>query len=313
MKLFNENDDFQAGKFTIMGVLFSQPKRKRKNYETEIIEGVSHWMLDIFVSAKHRVTIEIVESSRTQKTKLADWSSSANGTTIICRKVEMWSEFNGLMNSPSHEISVFNPIGLMVDNFLIGKTDKIPIDEYLSSNISWFPWNQPELAIKKFKQSIRLARYYRRIIKLDLKNFEPKKKMDEAIKNHFGSNEDQTTEGEKVYQPYHFAFSDDNTKDVILGIAVEFTNDLFNLYILSKDGLEHEEVQISVAKLEDEAKEKIKQAVDANLIVMVTHSGKMDSYFHINAQQRNVLIIYDQHCDFNRKYNEFLSVSKNVK
>ena len=291
-----------------MGVCFSQPKRKRKNYATVNIEGVSHWTLDIFTSAKHRISIEIIESCPTQKTKLGDWGSNANGAVIICHDVDMWSETNGLMDGLIHEIAVFNPCGPIVDNFLVGKNREIPIDKSFSSNVFWFPWNEVEIGLKKFKQSIRLARYYRRVIKLKLEEFEPKKKIDEAIKCHFGIKEERASKDQKVYQPYYFAFSDDVSKDILLGIGCEFSNDFLNLKIISKDGEEYEEVQVSVANLQDDAKEKIRQAVDANLIIMVTHCGKSDSHFQINSRKRNVLIIFDQNIDYNKKYNQYLSV-----
>lgn len=309
MKIFNENNIFKEDNYIVMGVLFSQPKRKRKNFETNRIEGVSHWFIDLFTSAKHRITLEIIESCKSQKTKLSDWGSNANGTVIICRDVHMWSDMNGLMDGLTHEISVFNPCGLTVDHFLVGVNREIPIDESFSSNNKWLPWTQPEIGMKKFKQTIRLARYYRRIINLDLSELKPKKKMDEAIKQHFGI-ENRTREAENEYQPYYLAFSDDINKNLLLGIGVEFTNELLNLQIISKDGLEQEEVQVSVANLQDEAKGKIREAVEANLIIMITHCGKTDAIFQINPKKRNVLIIFDQNIDHNTKYNQFLSVSK---
>ena len=308
MKIFRENNEFQKGNYIVMGVCFSQPKRKRKNYATDNIEGVSHWTVNVFSSAKHRISIEIIESCKSQKTKLADWGSNANGTTIIFRDVNMWSETNGLMDGLTHEILVFNPCGPMVDHFLVGVNRKLQIDESFSSNVSWYPWAQPE-STKKFKQSLRLARYYRKIRNLNLAEFKPQKKLDEAIKQHFGI-EKRTCKGEKEYQPYYLAFSDDTNKDILLGIGVEFTNELLNLQIISKDGKEHEEVQVSVANLQEEVKEKIREATEANLILMVTHCGKTDAVFQINPQKRNVLIIFDQNIDHRAKYNKFLSVSK---
>ena len=64
MKIFSEKNTFEKGFYTIIGVNFKEPRVKRKFLKTEKTFGLCSWFLDIFISSRHRITVEIVESCK---------------------------------------------------------------------------------------------------------------------------------------------------------------------------------------------------------------------------------------------------------
>ena len=59
MKIFSEKNKFEKDLYTVIGVNFKEPIMKRKTYKTEKSFGECSFFLELFTSARHRMTIEV--------------------------------------------------------------------------------------------------------------------------------------------------------------------------------------------------------------------------------------------------------------
>lgn len=310
MKIFSENAPFEKGLYTIIGVLFDQPRFKRKSYQSGKLPPLCHWFFDIFTSAKHRIRVELVEACNSQKTNLSKFAKSANGSVIVLQNCDLWDATDGVMEEKFHKITVYNPFGRLADDFLVGLASEIDFDESLSSNSSWCPWFD-QFALKKFKQAIRLARYYGRTKKSLSKDFNCKDELQKAMKNHFvkdDSEERATTE----YQPYIQPDSDDK-KEVIIGVGADFYYDpqikeeFMKIVITSPDSRK-QTLQVLVPKLSHGILMQIELCIQQRRIFMINHVKKNGDIYSFDSAKKNAIVIFDDRANCDQKYEGFLKV-----
>ena len=315
MKIFSENEDFKKDFYTILGVVVKQPTCKRKWHKTGQLYPLCHWFLELFISAKHSVRIELVEACESQKTKLSKFTESAIGSVVVIENCDMWSYNDGVMEEKIHRITFFNPSGKLAEDFLNGLTSKLDCDESLSSNTSWCPTDQ--YTVKKFKQVIRLGQYFARTKKILTKDFKPKDNLQEAMKNHYVKDdiEDDAVE----YNPYIRPDNEDD-KDVIIGVGADFYYDaerkeeFINIIITTPDSKKQNTLKVLVPRLNEVSKTnhaylmQIEVAIQKRLILMINHVKKNGDIYEFDSGKKNAVIIYDAHGDVDKKYGMFLKV-----
>lgn len=310
MKIFSENKPFKKGCYILIGIVFDQPKAKRKWHKTSQLYPLCHWQMDVFTSAKHRVRVELVESCISQKTNLSKFVKSAAGCVVIMENCEMWDYKDGLMEEKIHRITFYNPCGKNAEDFLNGLTANIECDESLSSNSSWDP-SVDEYALKKFKQAIRLGRYYARTKKVLSKDLKSKNELQKAMMNHF-LEDDAEEDATPDYQPYITPDSDVG-KDVIIGVGSVFYYDAESKREFIKIQITNAErkqrtLDVLLPKLKHDVMKNIEECVHKNLILMITNVRKNDEWYSFDSEKRNAVIFYDGHEDCDQKYGLFLKV-----
>lgn len=314
MNIFCENKPFQKGFFTLIGIVFDQPKAKRKWHKTSQLYPLCHWQMDVFISAKHRVRVELVESCFSQKTNLSKFVKSAAGSVVIMENCEMWDYQDGLMDEKIHQITFYNPCGKKAEDFINGLTANIEFDESLSSNSSWDP-SVDEYALKKFKQAIRLGRYYARTKNLLSKDLKSKNELQKAMKNHFlkdDAEDDAEENATPDYQPYVTPDSDVG-KYVIIGVgsAFYYDADIDKMFIkiqITNRERKQRTLVVLLPKLKHDVMKKIEECFHKNLILMITNVRKNDEWYSFDSEKRNAVIFYDGHEDCDQKYGLFLKV-----
>ena len=183
MSFYDDNSDFEKQKVNLIGIMFDVPKFKRKNYPTSTLYGVKHWHFNIFISAKTRIDIELVEKSPETRPNFAKAGSNIRGSIVILNDVFLWTPSDGVMEGDLHEIVIINPVGDAPDNFIKDRIDRLEIDELLSSNGYWRELIGKDKA--KMKQTIRLARYFRSYLSDQKINLEPRNVLETAVNNHY--------------------------------------------------------------------------------------------------------------------------------
>ena len=180
---YEPKKDFMKEKVNILGIMFDKPKFKRKNYPTATLYGVKHWFCDIFISAKTRIEIELVEKNEGTSPNFAKSGPNVRGAIVILNDVFLWTPSNGVMENDKHSITIINPIGDAPDDFIKDRVDKLEVDEFLSSNGCWRELIGREKT--KMKQAIRLARYFRSYLSDKKINLEPRNELEKAVNNHY--------------------------------------------------------------------------------------------------------------------------------
>ena len=310
MKIFTENEPFEKGYYTIVGVVFCEPRSKRKSYRTEKCPGIVHWQLDLFISAKHRINVELVESCTSQMTNLKKWGTNGNGAVAVLNAVEMWSEMDGLMDSLSHEIMIINPIGRIANAVLDGTWVGEFHDDSLSTNPCTEILNCP-IGMKKIKQAIRLARYYRRISAMISSKDEPQNCLEKAVFEHFRIDPPKLPklDHSHIYN-YVQPGQQNGKKQIVIGVGVKCIDDCVNIMISGKNDDESEIVQVSIAKLGLDSRKTLEDAIGHRLIILVQEVTKVGQIFEFDEKRRNCLTIFDS-TNLNEtetKYSSYLAV-----
>ena len=184
MFFYEQKKDFKKEKVNILGIMFDLPKFKRKNYPTATLYGVKHWFFDVFITAKTRIEIELVEKNDATRPNFAKSGANVRGAIVILNDVFLWTPSNGVMeNNLKHSITIINPIGDAPDDFIKDRIDQLEIDEFLSSNGCWRELIGREKA--KMKQNIRLAKYFRSYMSDKKINLVPRNELEKAVNNHY--------------------------------------------------------------------------------------------------------------------------------
>ena len=306
MSIFTENMPFEKGFYTVIGINFSKPKFKRKSYKTKTSPEIIHWFLDVYISAKHRLNIELVQSCSSQTTNLKNCTTIANGGVIILHNVEIWSPTDALMDNSQYSISFLNPTGRLATDFLEGKRERIDFDDSLSTNPCTSIWGCKS-TIKKIKQAVRLARYYSSIKKKLNAEFKPKNGLEKSIRDHFGPDIIGVETGIEYVRPgFHDIF-----KKPLVGVLIDYQEDFISVKIIDYTDSRLDIVKVDIEQLSQISKTNLKAAADQRLVLKIKQVEMRNGILKFNHEEIASVTLYDGEDaeSTERKYAEYVTVS----